>query len=128
LTLPPWHRHRPRVASPEAELVLDALATHRLVRLVTADVITQPARDRLVRWAYRRKGDEGQEPATGWADYAEADPDAPRLATLVTCRWCAGVYVAAGVVAARRWLPGWGYVARVLAASSAAALLAAPED
>lgn len=111
------------------DVAVDMLATHRLVRLVTADVITQPLRDRLVGWAYRRHGDEGSEPATGWADYAEADPDAPKLATLLTCRWCAGVYVAAGVVVARRLAPGpWGYAARALAASSAAALLAAVEE
>lgn len=115
--------------SPEAEAVVDALACHRLVRLVTADVLTQPLRDRLVAWSYRRKGDEGSEPATGWADYAEVDPDAPRLATLITCRWCAGFYVACAVVAARRLAPvPWSYAARALAASSAAALLAAPED
>jgi hypothetical protein len=110
------------------ELAVDVLAAHRLTRLVTADVITEPAREALLRWSYRRKGDTGQAPATGWTDYAEVDPDAPRLARLVTCRWCAGFYVAAAVVAARRWLPGWHYVARVLATSSAAALLAAPED
>lgn len=115
--------------SPEAEWVIDCLAAHRLVRLVTADVITQPWRDALVCHAYRRQGDTGQEPATGWADYAEQDPAAPRLATLLTCRWCTGVWVAAAVIAARRFAPvPWGYLARALAASSAAALLAAPED
>lgn len=111
------------------DVAVDMLATHRLVRLVTADVITQTARDRLVGWAYRRHGDTGQAPASGWADYAEADPEAPKLATLLTCRWCASVYVSAGVVAARRLAPvPWGYVARALAASSAAALLAAVEE
>jgi hypothetical protein len=110
------------------DLAVDVLAAHRLTRLVTADVITEPARERLLRWAYRRHGDTGSEPATGWTDYAEVDPDAPRLARLVTCRWCAGFYVSAGVVAARRWLPGWSFLAKVLATSSAAALLAAPED
>ncbi len=111
------------------EVAVDLLATHRLVRLVTADVVTQPLRDALVCHAYRRQGDTGQVPATGWADYAEQDPDAPKVATLITCRWCTGIYVAAAVVAARRLLPGpWGYVARALAASSVAALLAAVED
>lgn len=113
-----------------ADVATDLLATHRLVRLVTADVVTQPLRDRLVGWTYRHDpGLRSDPPVTGWADYAEADPDAPRLATLLTCRWCASVYVAAGVVALRALAPRpWGYVARALAASSAAALLAAVEE
>jgi hypothetical protein len=111
------------------QLAVDLLATHRLVRLATADTITQPIRDAVVCHAYRRQGDNGSTPANGWADYAEADPEAPKLASLVVCRWCTGIYVAALVVAARRLAPTpWGYLARALAASSAAALLAAMED
>lgn len=111
------------------EFAIDALAAHRLTRLVTADVITQPWRDWVVCHAYRAKGDQGGEPASGWADYAEADPDAPKLASLIVCRWCTGMYVAALVIVARRVSPTvWGYLARVLAASSAAALLAAIEE
>jgi hypothetical protein len=115
--------------TPGADLAVDLLATHRLVRLATADVLTQGPRDRLVGWLYRRHGDTDGTPASGWADYAEVDPDAPKLATLVTCRWCAGVWVAFGVVAARKLAPRpWDYVARALAASSVAGLLAAAED
>lgn len=111
------------------DFALDALAAHRLTRLVSADVITQPLRDYLVERAYRAKGDDGGVPANGWADYAEADPDAPKVASLLVCRWCVGFWVSVGVVAARRLAPRpWGYVARVLAASSAAALLAAVEE
>jgi len=123
---------RPSTTSRPSDLAIDLLATHRLTRLVTADVLTQSARDRLVGWSYRQRGwtedDTDIEPASGWADYAQVDPTAPKLATLLTCRWCASVYLGAAVVAARRWLPGWGYVATALAASSAAALLAAMED
>ena len=83
-------------------------------------------------WAYRVRAwpmdDVDDEPAAGWADWAMSDATAPRLATLLTCRWCASVYVGLAVVAARRWLPGWGYVASALAGSSAAALLAHWED
>jgi hypothetical protein len=112
---------------------VDALAAHRLTRLVTADVITQELRDRIVGWAYRRDGRLGWRgadvPLNGWSEYAEADPDAPKLATLLTCRWCASVYVGALVVTLRRVTPVcWGYLARALAASSAAALLAAIEE
>lgn len=111
------------------ELAVDLLACHRLTRLVTADVITQPLRERAIGAAYRRQGDTGSTPATGWAEYAEADPEAPKLASLLVCRWCTSIYLAAAVVAARRVAPGpWGYLARALAASSAAALLAAIEE
>jgi hypothetical protein len=111
------------------ELAVDLLATHRLTRLATADVLTEPLRERLVCAAYRRQGDTGSAPATGWADYAEADPEAPKLASLLVCRWCTSIYLGALVVAARRVAPRpWGYLARALAASSAAALLAAFEE
>jgi hypothetical protein len=53
----------------------------------------------------------------------------PRLATLVTCRWCAGVWIAGGVAAARRCAPtAWDPVARGLALAAAAVLLAGLED
>src|SRR5262245_51055618 len=96
-----------------AEFAVDALAAHRLTRLVTADSITQRWRDALVCHAYRVNGDFGDEPDQGWADYAEGDPNAPKVARLVTCRWCTGLWIAVGVVIARRVAPRrWGYVAR----------------
>jgi hypothetical protein len=52
-------------------LIVGALATHRLTRLIVADTITDPPRARLVE----RGG---------------------RLAELITCYWCTGMYVAAG--------------------------------
>lgn len=119
----------------------DALAAYRLTRLVTADTILAEPRNAIARWAYHRaamaKPAEplpelaytelaGPQP---WADLAMDDPDAPKLATLVTCRWCAGVWVAFGVVAARRLFPrAWQPVARALALSAGAALLARLED
>ena len=117
----------------ETPLLVDLLAAHRLTRLVTADVITQRPRDFLVGWSYRRRGrpeDHVEDPpVSGWADYAETDPDAPWLAELLTCRWCASIWIGSGIVAARRLAPvPWGYVARGLAASSAAALLASIEE
>jgi hypothetical protein len=55
--------------------------------------------------------------------------DPPRLATLITCRWCAGMWIAAGVTAARLARPGaWDPVARGLALSASAVLLARLED
>jgi hypothetical protein len=119
---------RPALGTP-LDLVVDVLAAYRLTRLVTADLIGEPFRQAVVR----RVGveippvEEGPDPTA--EELVEADPSAPRLATLVTCRWCTGVWVAAAVCAARTsapraWAPvGWG-----LALSAGAALLARAED
>lgn len=117
----------------------DALATYRLTRLVTADVVLDGPRDQLVRWAYRRAGRANEVweaeaelgPVTPgqWAGLAMADDNPPKLATLVTCRWCAGMWIALGVVAARRLCPrAWAPLARALTYSAGAALLARLED
>jgi len=51
------------------------------------------------------------------------------LATLVTCRWCAGVWIAAGVMVARTAMPrAWQPVSQALALSAAAVLLSRLED
>lgn len=74
------------------DLGVDAAATYRLTRLVTTDTITAPARTAI--------GDR-------W-------PDSP-LDVLVNCPWCASVWIAAGVQAARLAVPRqWGTVARGL--------------
>ena len=108
------------------ELVIDALAAYRLTKLATDDVITQPPRDAVIRWAYKRKGvtldDHPQE-------FVEMDEDPPKFATLVTCRWCAGMYIAAGIVFMKRFAPRqWNALGEVLTLSAAAALIAGLED
>lgn len=118
------------------DLLLDALSVHRLTRLVTRDVIAQPARERVIARAYEAQGRLGPEgfrwdvdDPGGWDDHVADDPNPPRLATLVSCRWCAGTWVAAGVVAARLLAPRqWAVVARALALSSAGTFLARLED
>ena len=115
-TPPPWY-----------ELAVDALATYRLTRLATADVISEPARMALLRRV-------GADPPPGEADpsaqeVVEAMDHPPRLATLITCRWCAGMWIAGGVAVARRTAPAaWDPVARGLALAAAAVLLARLED
>lgn len=114
-------------------LVLDALASYRLTRLATADVILDVRRAQVVRWAY-----VGSAPfsvpaevvnAGGWLEYAAEDREAPKLAVLVTCRWCAGMWVSLAVVIARRLFPrAWPPLAKALAFSAGAALLAGLED
>lgn len=113
-------------------LVLDALAAYRLTRLVTADTITEPVRRWLVEDAYHaveRQMPVVQDGATVEERVAADDEEPPKLATLLTCRWCAGMWVAAGVVAARIVAPRlWQPASEVLAVSAGAALLAAIED
>lgn len=58
-----------------AWLIITALATYRLVRIVTADQITQPLRG----WIADR---------SGWAGY------------LVTCDWCLSIWAAPAPAAA----------------------------
>ena len=107
-------------------LLLDFLSAYRLTRLITADTILDGPRDALVRWAYgnSNEADDGQ-----WADFAMDDPQAPKLATLAVCRWCAGMWVSFGVVVARRRFPRqWAPIAEALALSAGAALIAGLED
>jgi hypothetical protein len=131
-----------------AELLADSLACHRLTRLVAADVITQPLRDRVLAWAWRDRAGEvvdALRPSDPWpspvqlrhlpagsiqqAMEEETLTDPPKLATLITCRWCAGVYVAAAVtVLSAARVPGWRWASRGLACASAAALWASLED
>lgn len=122
-------------------LVLDALAAYRLTRLATADTILAGPRDTLVRRAYARAEhvpraatlavDEGvnlAEPG-GWAELAPLDPYAPKVATLVTCRWCASAWIGMLVVCMRRWCPkAWDPVAKGLSFSAVATLLARLEN
>jgi hypothetical protein len=104
-------------------LLVDVLATYRLVRLATADVISEPVRMAVVR----RAGAEVPEEAavvTAQEVVAEMD-EPPKLATLVTCRWCAGVWIAAAVTGARLLAPkAWDVAARGLALSAGSVLLA----
>lgn len=108
-------------------LVVDALATYRLVRLATADVISESVRMAVVRGVGT---DVPGAPGEVTAQEAVEDMDVPpKLATLVTCRWCAGVWIGAGVTAARHLAPrAWDVAARGLALSSVAVLLARLEE
>ena len=116
-------------------LTIDALAAYRITRLVTLDVITEPIRRTVVE---RSVGADGtgpgdgttviEEPATA-LELVESLEDPPKLARLITCRWCAGVWIAGGVVAARRLAPrAWDPVATAMALSAAAVLLARAES
>lgn len=120
-----------------AELGLDALAAYRLTRLVSADVVTRPLRVRLYKRVYldsplypswREEMHRWPETEPEWEQLAQTDDDAPKIVELVHCRWCVGVYVGFGVLAARRLFPrAWDSVARGLALAAGAALIAGLE-
>lgn len=129
----------------ELALLTDAISAYRLTRLITKDTLLTHWRDHQVYAAYERKleasdmlqvvtdvsdmGGPSEHFQPGdWAKYAEGDHMAPKLATLLTCRWCAGVWVAGAVVVARAAFPRqWDLAARMLTVASAAALIAGLE-
>lgn len=83
-----------------AIVVVLALATFRLARLIAADTITAPLRDRLTRWAWTIETDD----ETGLA--IDAKPRAPWrtwVYELLTCQQCLGVWVGVAVYCAWRW-------------------------
>jgi hypothetical protein len=92
------------------DLVVDALATFRLVRLWTADSYppVKAAREKVEQVVEREHG-------AAWADG-------------VGCPWCVSVWIAGGVIAARRVTPrGWDVLARALAFSAVAGFLSGDE-
>ena len=112
------------------DLVIDVLATYRLTRLATADILSEPARHSAVTRLLRESDKEPEPDSEQTAQQlVETLKDPPKLATLITCRWCAGMWIAGGVVGARMVAPrAWDVVARSLAFSAGAALLARFED
>jgi hypothetical protein len=110
-------------------LAVDALATYRLTRLVTADVISEPFRRSVVGRALGRRPDDAALLAGTAQEVVDSLDDPPKSARLITCRWCAGMWIAGGVVAARRLAPrGWDPVSRALALSGVAVLVSRLED
>ena len=93
-------------AARALDLLTDALAAARLVRLVTLD--TFPPAEALRQRAYTATlHRHGPGWAEGWG-----------------CPWCAGVWCAAAVTVARALAPGpWGHAARALAVAQVAGIL-----
>ena len=131
----------PERLRPAATLVAEAVAAYRLTKLATDDTVTQPARDRVIEAAYVAAGRReaavyeflarrGQiEMAEGdWQQVVEEDDLPPKLAVLVTCRWCAGYWIALAVVFLCRGRSWWPAVRDASVLSAAAALLARLED
>ena len=90
--------------SDALELVVDALATFRLTRLVVEDEIAAPIREAV------------------WKKYDVTDS---KIGYLLTCPWCVSFWVGAGVVAAHQIAPDqWKPVARVFAMSALTGMIA----
>src|SRR4051794_36902420 len=93
-----------RRSSQTVDLVVDALASYRVTRLLVSDRIVDRHRDALVD-RLRRGGHR-------------------KLVELSECPWCIGFWVACGVVAARRVVPrAWSPIAEVFAFSAVSGLL-----
>jgi len=118
-----------RVRIDPVELLVDAPATYRLARFATADVLSEPARKAVLRRVGADAPDGTEPDDLSAQEIVEELKDPSRLATLITCRWCAGVWIAAGVSSARMVAPrSWSPVARGPALSAGAVLLSGFED
>lgn len=85
-------------------LLTDALATHRLTKLIIDDKLTEDLRDKV----FARFG----------------NPDDSKISYLITCPWCVSIYVGAGVAVIRSVAPRpWSMVARALVASTITGLI-----
>lgn len=108
---------RDRGRESAVDLVVDALAVHRLTRMVIEDRVPLGwLRSSIVRRAYAKREND----ATGGQPY---------VVELLSCPWCMSVWVAFGVAVVRRFVPRvWRPLAQVLAASSVTGLLAGWEE
>lgn len=97
---------------PAVILLVYALAVARVTRLVTADVLLNNPRERVIAWAWQRRYGAnlvsartedgtslGQMPM--WQAVKAHGGLEPKLAYLISCPWCASIYVSA--VAAPLW-------------------------
>lgn len=103
---------------PGALAVIYALAVARVTRLITDDRLTETPRGRLSSWLWWRSwwGRRGGYYRREYGDTAEATAredlanlrsslDVPLPVYLLTCRWCASVYVGAVAAPIAYW---WG--------------------
>lgn len=124
-------RYRDRVVNPW-DLAFDCAAAYRITRLITSDKVLLPLRARVIRYSYSKTLGQVAEPWSSlrdedWEQQVLDDDYAPKLATLITCRFCVGVYAGVAVCIARRYLPGWPHMARALTVASAATLISGLE-
>lgn len=110
-------------------LVVNMLAAFRLTRFIVADAVPLGPLRAKVRDALNLRAPWSQKP---WPQLTEPerrrhqvyDGEHP-LAYLLTCYWCAGLYVSVTVALLASTGPWWTWVAAPLALSAAVGLLAA---
>lgn len=112
------------------ELIVNGLAAYRVTRLVTRDTITRRLREHALALIYAgaeqvRDGDGRLIEFGSLVDRVEWErDDAPKLAVLLLCPWCVGVWVGFGVMVLRRVMPRvWSPIAEGLALGALAALV-----
>jgi hypothetical protein len=89
------------------DLLVDALACFRLTRLVTEDVVTQPFRQKI---------------------FDKHPPTEESWSYVLTCPWCASIWVGGGIALLRKFYPqAWNPAAEMLAFSAAVGLVAERE-
>jgi hypothetical protein len=111
------------------DAVVDALAVARITRLVVEDRVPfGKLRERLTSRAWKRALDDGEAHSIALTEgKSYVDGEEPYLVELLSCPWCASIWVGFGVLLVRR-LPGWRPLAEVLAASEIAGLAATYVD
>jgi hypothetical protein len=89
-----------RSASQDAlALLIDGLATYRLVKLLRDDKITEPVREVV--------------------EQSQGPPDRSKVTYLLNCPWCLSIYFGAALSAGRRkWPVPTSLLARTLALSA----------
>ena len=125
-------------------LILAALFVYRLTRLVVSDTITEPLRNRLLaRWPsddteFTDEWVEGEPPTTrygapvAWLDPVWIPLEPHWFGQLITCPWCASIWVGA-LVTVGLWavdaatLGWWGWVMLPFVFSAITGLLTAQE-
>lgn len=89
------------------DLVIYGLATYRLTRLLTRDVIAEPIRE----WVWKRR-----------------PPEKSKIGYLFTCEWCMSIWTASLLFASSMITDITDIAAMVLALSAIAGMLTAYED
>jgi hypothetical protein len=85
--------------APVVDLLVDGLATYRLVKLIRDDRITEPVRDAV--------------------ESAQGPPERSKVTYLLNCPWCLSIYFGAAVTLGRhRWPRAAEALSRTLALSA----------
>lgn len=97
--------------------IIDALAVYRLTRLATRDAITEQIREVIA-----------SELDTAQTSGLISKSTREKIDYLMSCDWCMSIWIAAGVVALKKYVPDvWNNLRYVLATSAVTGLIASNE-